>query len=74
MLRHEIQADGAKRDPGNWKKGMPLEAWRDSLTRHVVDWNRAIEAGRMDEAEELACAIWFNVAGWLEGRMKGKDV
>ena len=69
MKAHETQADGQRREPGNWKKGIPLKAYRDSLDRHVVDWNVAIEQEDWAVADELACAIWFNIQGWLEERM-----
>ena len=70
MLKHETQADGKRREPGNWKLGMSMAAYRDSLVRHTIDFNEAVEDGRLEEAEELACAILFNIQGWLHERLR----
>lgn len=70
MLRHQTQADGRLREADNWKKGIPEAAYVDSLCRHTVEFNDAVEDGRFEEAEELACAIWFNVQGFLHERLK----
>jgi len=70
MLNHQVQADGSFRDADNWKKGIPLDAYRDSLTRHVVDFNDAVDRDDLVKAEELACAIWFNIQGWLHERLR----
>jgi len=65
MHQHRKQADGHLRDSDNWKKGIPREDYVKSLTRHVVDFVLADERGDFDQAEELACAIWFNTQGYL---------
>ena len=70
MLRHEVQSDGTRRQPGNWKLGIPREAYRDSLARHFVDFNAAVEEERLSDAEELACAMLFNVQGWLHEHLR----
>jgi hypothetical protein len=68
MHKHRIQADGSRRDADNYKKGIPVEAYLESGQRHMVEWMSAVEEGRLDDAEELACAIWFNLQGWLHER------
>lgn len=72
MLKHRQQADGTLRASDNWKKGIPQEAYVESGARHFVEWLDAIEDGRTQDAEELACAIWFNIQGWLHERMKSE--
>ena len=70
MQQHQVQADGVLRAPDNWKKGMPIPSYVDSMARHVVDFLAAYEEGDLELAEELACAIWFNVQGFLYERVK----
>jgi hypothetical protein len=38
MLKHQIQADGTRREGDNWQKGMPLEAFMKSGWRHFMEW------------------------------------
>ena len=71
MQQHQQQADGQLRASDNWKKGMPLATFKESGVRHMIDFWDAVEDGRLDEADDLACAIWFNVQGWLHERAKG---
>lgn len=63
MLVHQTQADGKKRESDNWKKGIPQEAYKKSLIRHVFDFWKT-------PTEELACAIIFNIQGWLHEELK----
>ena len=69
MDKHRKQADGQMRDWDNWKKGIDVDAYMDSLVRHVWDmW--LMHTGTMpnDEnvsAEDLLCAIMFNSMGYL---------
>jgi hypothetical protein len=70
MHQHRTQEDGQLREPGNWKKGMPLDCYVDSGVRHMIDWWRAYDEGRLAECDELACAILFNVQGYLHERLK----
>lgn len=70
MLKHQIQADGQRRASDNWKKGIPIDAYTESLIRHVVDFHAAIDAEDWATADELACAIYFNVQGYLHERVK----
>lgn len=73
MLEHQTQADGQTRDADNWQKGIPVDAYVDSLMRHVMDvWLH--HRGRPDLAtedyEESLCAVLFNVQGLLYERLK----
>jgi hypothetical protein len=74
MHEHRIQADGELRPPDNWQKGMPLEAYMDSLLRHTVDlWilhrqlssEAGLWTGTLKDIENLLCAVMFNAEGYL---------
>ena len=75
MHQHRQQADGGLRAADNWKKGIPIEAYEESLVRHTIDFMRELEdgCGAGLVAEDLACAILFNLQGWLHERLKAKD-
>jgi hypothetical protein len=70
MHRHRVQADGKMRSADNWKKGIPVPDYLTSLTRHFVDFQLAEESGDREAAMELACAIWFNLQGYVHERLK----
>ena len=64
MHKHREQADGELRAPDNWQKGIPKDAYVDSLVRHVIDvWYEWREDEKLDQ--ELLCAIMFNTMGLL---------
>jgi hypothetical protein len=75
MHKHRIQADGALRDSDNWKRGIPLSAYRKSMWRHFMDvW--AILSGypgvsgqatdqEPQELMEALCGLKFNVDGLI---------
>lgn len=71
MEKHRIQADGSVRDPDNWKKGIPLDTYMDSLLRHVfelwADWET-----KKFLPDEVLCAIFFNIQGLLHESEKLK--
>ena len=73
MHRHRVQADGALRAPDNWKQGIPIESYLDSGVRHMMDFWMAVEEERWPEAEDLACAIMFNIQGFLHERLKQRS-
>lgn len=78
MTRHRVQADGSLREPDNWKKGITIESYMDSLLRHALEM-MGLSVGyipkrcrlenpsfTLDQHKlETACAIFFNVQGFL---------
>ena len=66
MAKHTVQEDGKKREPDNWKKGMPLQSYKDSAFRHFHDWWSGIDE------EEGICALMFNCEGYLFELLKKK--
>lgn len=68
MHSHRTQSDGKLRSSRNWRKGIPLEAYEESLGRHVVDTVLHLEgfSGEASEPlEEAICGIIFNAMGLL---------
>ena len=68
MLEHELQPNGERREPGNWKRGMPKQAYLESHFRHLIDlW--LIHDGYESEARESIIkalnAMLFNTFGYL---------
>lgn len=75
MHQHRKQADGSMRGSDNWKLGIPIAAYTESFVRHTIDFMAALEKlpQGSPEADELACAIWFNVQGYLHEREKLRE-
>lgn len=74
MHDHRHQSDGSLRDSDNWKKGIPLDAYWHSLSRHILDF-RLLYDGFPEEANakdmtEALCAMKFNVDGLLHEMLK----
>jgi len=72
MHKHRFQADGVVRSADNWKKGIPISAYVESLTRHQIEFMDAVSDGRWAEADEIACALWFNIQGYLHERQTAR--
>ena len=73
MTTHRVQADGSLRASDNWQKGIPLEEYVKSLLRHTLDFWRAHRGWvPADLMEDAACAILFNISGWLHERVKAR--
>lgn len=78
MHRHRRLPDGSLRSSDNWKLGIPLDSYMESLIRHVWELQLAEQGadpslwrpGQHDDIEDVACAILFNIQGWLHERMK----
>lgn len=68
MHKHRKLSDGTLRDSDNWQKGIPKKVYMSSLVRHTMDFWKAWRAGKEDQ--ELACAIMFNIMGWLHETLK----
>ena len=71
MHANRIQADGNLRDSDNWQKGIPREAYMKSGWRHFFAWWSAWRRG-VDGTQD-ACALLFNVMGWIHETLKGED-
>jgi hypothetical protein len=76
MHAKRIQSDGQLRDGDNWKNGIPIEDYFDSMSRHVNDL-KLIREGFPGEATDpdivtVLCAIRFNVEGMLHETLKAK--
>lgn len=67
MEKHRIQSNGEVRAPDNWKKGIPLEAYADSLSRHHHEFESLLEDGIWGgySIEDVICAQMFNLEGFL---------
>ena len=68
MHQHRYQADGELRDGDNWQKGIPTDAYMDSLIRHMMDiWlhHRGYPEKAREDLKEALCAVMFNVQGLL---------
>jgi hypothetical protein len=80
MHKHRLQSDGQLRDSDNWKKGMPAMEYVRSLIRHVFDfW--LVTSGlkprfdpKVEDPQEIACAILFNVQGFLHETLQGPRI
>lgn len=74
MHVHRRQSDGKLRDSFNWKRGIPVEAYKQSLHRHFIDlwlhldgYGDAAEEG---DIENVLAALRFNVNGLLHEKLK----
>lgn len=67
MHNHRVQADGSLRDPDNWQRGIPREAYMDSLVRHVEELRQQYRNTDTNSPswEDTLCAIRFNVNGLI---------
>ena len=68
MHAHRIQSDGSLRSSRNWRKGIPVPVYEESLMRHMVDvWLHleGFEAEANEPLEEALCGMLFNVGGLL---------
>lgn len=69
MHQHRKQSDGNLRDSDNWKKGIDIESYWHSLSRHIQDL-RLIREGypekaRTQDITDALCGVFFNVQGLL---------
>lgn len=76
MNRHRIQSDGNLRDSDNWKKGMDINCYAHSLSRHLQDLRLILEGfspqARDGNLETVLCATLFNVQGMLHEVIKDR--
>lgn len=83
MLRHQVQADGQTRSANNWKKGMPVDRYMASLSRHQIAlskvWDKMTLYGDASdetfaEFEEALGGILFNANGLGHEWMRAREV
>jgi hypothetical protein len=76
MLKHQRQADGQYRSSRNWKKGIPMPAYVESLYRHwqamwkVVDGHMeetplmVLNPSEVEALREDIYGVMFNIQGF----------
>jgi len=63
--------DGTRRDSDNWQKGIPLDVYMKSGTRHFFDWWLAHRDYQISEGRVWALlGLMFNTMGYLHEFMK----
>jgi hypothetical protein len=70
MHENRLQADGKLRDSDNWQKGIPMDAYVKSGWRHFFAWWSAWRRGDRAGGVQDACALLFNIMGWLHEELK----
>jgi len=74
MHTNRVQADGALRASDNWQKGIPQDAYMKSGFRHFMDWwNLHRTQENPEYLIESACALLFNVMGYIHEELKKRD-
>ncbi len=68
MHANRVQSDGTLRAADNWKQGIPIQSYRESMWRHFFDVLDELDAG--ENPEESLCALKFNVDGMLHEVLK----
>lgn len=87
MHKHRQQSDGSLRAPDNWQKGIPRQAYMESLGRHVEEIKQLHEAMRGHDPAawgqqpnnneailETLMAVIFNAQGMALEIMKGTAI
>lgn len=84
MHRNRVPSDGAVRAADNWQKGIPRQAYMESLERHFMEvklMHESLRPGKrlrmsVDEEQLLdnLMAIVFNAKGMALEIMKGTEV
>jgi len=73
MTKHRIQSDGSVRSASNWKKGMPLDVYIESMFRHFLDlWKEHEGYKSRDGIEDALCGLYFNIQGYMHEYIKAK--
>jgi hypothetical protein len=77
MHKHRVQSDGDLRDSNNWAKGIDLDSYWHSLSRHILDlrllWEGFPREARTPDMIEALCAIKFNVDGMMYELLKNEQ-
>lgn len=75
MKRYSVYMTGkkARYGSGNFKKGIPITSYEQSLLRHVQKYfENKYEGGTVEKDEDHLCAMRFNIDGIIheEERLK----
>lgn len=84
MNMNRLQSDGKLRDANNWQKGIPMDVYRESLSRHYQEfW---VEVEKRDSMGDVpnprgsdvdlmaaACGMMFNIQGYVLEWLKKND-
>lgn len=81
MNKNRRLPDGSLRGSDNWKMGIPIPVYIESLIRHSIEFWELVEDGLLvsqddavlREADEAVCGLMFNVLGYLHERVKVLD-
>ena len=77
MKKHCKQEDGSLRGSDNWKAGIPVSSYFESLARHYHDLWLIMEGygsqSRESDIFEVLCAIRFNVNGLLYEHLRAVE-
>ena len=71
MQANQVQADGKLRSADNWKKGIPQQAYMESMFRHFMEVWHNHEAQKV--SQDTLCALLFNVMGYLYEEIKNEN-
>lgn len=65
MHRHRKQSDGTMRSSDNWKKGIPLDAYMESMHRHFHDlWMEHEGYESREGIKDALMGLMFNILGY----------
>jgi hypothetical protein len=74
MSMHRLQSDGQLRDSDNWMKGIPIENYMKSLTRHREDVWQEYRGFKTDNGLIAGlCGVIFNAMGYMLEELKKQD-
>jgi hypothetical protein len=68
MHKNRFQSDGQIRDSDNWQKGIPLDAYMKSMSRHFLTiWqhHRGYPQVATESLPDALMALLFNVQGYM---------
>ncbi len=72
MYKNRKQADGSLREPANWTKGIPKDAYIASLWRHVMELSLHHSGTEEADIEDVLSAIIFNASGYLYEQLQDR--
>lgn len=75
LKRHAQYMTGKKKKygAGNFKKGIPIESYEQSLVRHLQKYmENKYEGGTVETREDHLCAMLFNICGIIHEEERAK--